>query len=47
MKKLTVFIITALMMALPLNAAFGKTVIKLANAGPDSPDNRGTWSVPC
>lgn len=45
MKKLTVLIISALMMVLPLNAAFGKTVIKLANAGPDAPDNRTVKAV--
>lgn len=45
MKKIFVMAVAAVFMAMPLTPAFAKTVIKLANAGPDTPDNRTVKAV--
>lgn len=45
MKKFIVLAVTAVLMTLPFNPVYAKTVIKLANAGPDTPDNRTVKAV--
>lgn len=45
MKKRIVLLLTCIFLAASLNVATAKTVIKLANAGPDSPDNRTVKAV--
>jgi C4-dicarboxylate-binding protein DctP len=44
MKKVVVVLAAALLLTLPVSA-LAKTVIKLANAGPDAPDNRTVKAV--
>lgn len=45
MKKRLMLLLACIFLIVPLNAAIAKTVIKLANAGPDSPDNRTVKAV--
>ncbi len=45
MKKLIMLFVTLALVAVPLSPVFAKTVIKLANAGPDAPDNRTVKAV--
>ncbi|ACN17340.1 DctP9 [Desulforapulum autotrophicum HRM2] len=45
MKRLVILLTAAVLITLPLNSAVAKTVIKLANAGPEAPDNRTVKAV--
>lgn len=45
MKKRIALWVAVLVVLLPLNVVMAKTVIKLANAGPDNPDNRTVKAV--
>ena len=45
MKKFIILAAVAFLVTMPLSPVFAKTVIKIANAGPDAPDNRTVKAV--